>query len=271
VSFQETLRADENLWKGLKVSVIFHIAVVAFFTVRAVFFTPESINYESAVRVDLVALPDKVMPDKLAPPGPAAPSEPKKEAKKEPVKEAKPEPKPAPKAVVKAPKTKDVKDPEAINLSKEKKQKAAMEKLKAMSALEEIQAEAEKENKKIAGVGKPSAPSTQVKGNILSPGTELTGLSKLQHDNYLALLDQQIKRNWSLPSWLAKKPLRAQVRIHLDDKGKVIRREIALSSGNSSYDDQALEAIDRSAPFPPPPEKFVSILEVKGLLIGFPE
>lgn len=267
--------------------MILHVVVVAFFTVRAVFFTPESIRFDSAVRVDMVALPDKAMPDKLAPLGPDKPddnkNEPAKpEPKPEPKAHSKPElktppkqaAKPEPKPVEKAPKTKDVKDPEAINLAKEKKQKAALEKLKAMSALDEIRAEEEKESKKAAAAAaaaKPSGATAKVKGNILSPGTELTGISKLQHDNYLATLDQQIKRNWVLPQWLAKKPLRAQVRIRLNDKGEVIRREIALSSGNSSYDDLALDTIDRSAPFPPPPEKFVQILEVTGLLVGFPE
>jgi colicin import membrane protein len=270
--------SDDNLSLGLKVSVGLHLALFAFFTVRAVFFTPEAIHYESAIRVDMVGLPDKMMPEKLAPP---AASESKAEAKPEPKPEkAEPVKKPSkaePKPVVKVPpkpavKPSKSKDPEAINLTKDKqKQKAALEKLKALSALEEIKNEAAQESKKIAGVGKPAAPGTKIKGNVLSPGTELTGLSKLQHDNYLATLDQQIKRNWFLPQWLAKKPLRAQVRLRLNDKGEILAREIALSSGNSSYDDLALSTIDRSAPFPPPPEKFVSILEVNGLLIGFPE
>ncbi|RYZ82311.1 MAG: cell envelope integrity protein TolA [Proteobacteria bacterium] len=136
---------------------------------------------------------------------------------------------------------------------------------------EDLKNEAEAEKKKLAGVGNAKTAGTKIKGNVLSPGTELTGLNKLQHDNYLGDLDQQIKQNWFLPQWLSKKPLRAQVRLKLDEKGQIISRDIALSSGNSSYDDLALDTIDKSAPFPPPPEKFVSIVGVNGLLIGFPE
>jgi colicin import membrane protein len=257
---------DETLFTGLKVSVGLHVALVAAFSIRAVFFEPEQINYAAAVRVDIVALPDK-MPEQPLPP--------KQEEAVKPLPNPEPAPKNPPKEVtveekpVKAPK----KDMEAISLSKEKnKQKEALEKLKAMAAIEEMRRETEKAPpKKMAGIGDAKMQPGKIKGNILSPGTALTGLSRLQHDNYLSSLDQQIKQNWFLPEWLAKKPLRAQIRLKIDDKGRVLSREIALSSGNSSYDELALETIDKSAPFAPPPEKFVSIVAVNGLLIGFPE
>jgi len=257
--------ADDSISTGLKVSIGLHVAIFAIFTVKAFFFEPEPINYQSAMRVDIVGLPDKVTEQQLPP---------KKEEKKpeqkppEPVKPKEP-PKPVEvKPVAKAPK----KDPEAINLEKDKnKQKEALEKLKAMSALDQIKKDIDSEKKKIAGVGTSKAQPTQVKGNVLSPGTELTGLNKLQHDTYLADLDHQIKQNWLLPEWLAKKPFRAQVRLKIDEKGQILSREIVLSSGNSSYDELALETIDKSAPFAPPPEKFVSIVAVNGLVIGFPE
>ncbi|RYZ88219.1 MAG: TonB C-terminal domain-containing protein, partial [Proteobacteria bacterium] len=137
--------------------------------------------------------------------------------------------------------------------------------------LDKIREDVEEEKKKIAGAGKAKTEGVKIKGNVLSPGTELTGLTRLQHDNYLSSLDQQIKQNWVLPQWLSKKQLRAQVRLKLDEKGQVVSRDIVLSSGNSSYDDLALDTIDKSAPFPPPPEKFVSIVAVNGLVIGFPE
>lgn len=244
----------------------FHIALFAAFSIKAAFFTPQKIDYSAAIRVDMVALPDKVDPNQLPPP---KVEESKPEAKPEPA--PKPEPKPvAVEKPVKAPK----KDLEAVNLNKDKnKQKEALEKLKAMAAIEEMkkEAEKEKENKKMAGMGDNKAQPTKIKGNVLSPGTALTGLNRLQHDSYLASLDQQIKQHWYLPEWLAKKPFRAQVRLKIDEKGRILSREIVLSSGNSSYDDLALETIDKSAPFAPPPEKFVSIVAVNGLLIGFPE
>lgn len=258
---KKTFSTDENLLKGLKVSLGLHVAIFAIFSIKAAFFNPPTIDYSAAIRVDMVALPDKTTPDKVTPDQPPPPKQ----------EEAKAETKPKPVVVeksVKAPK----KDTEAINLSKEKnKQKEALEKLKAMAAIEELKKEAEKESKKMAGVGDGKNSSAKIKGNILSPGTALTGLNRLQHDSYLASLDQQIKQNWYLPEWLAKKPLRTQIRLKIDEKGRILSREIVLSSGNSSYDDLALETIDKSAPFAPPPEKFVSIVAVNGLLIGFPE
>jgi len=242
-----------------------HAAILIAFTVKTVLFAdPEPIDYSAAIRVDMVALPEKMSEQQQLPP--------KHEDAKPEVKPEPPAPKPVVKEVVvekpKAPK----KDVEAINLVKDKsKQKEALEKLKAMSAIEEMKKEAEKEAKKTAGVGNPKAEPAKIKGNILSPGTALTGLNRLQHDSYLSGLDQQIKQNWFLPEWLAKKPFRTQVRLKIDEKGHVLSREVVLSSGNSSYDDLALETIDKSAPFDPPPEKFVSIVAVNGLVIGFPE
>jgi colicin import membrane protein len=257
----------KELSRGLKVSLGLHVLLVAIFTVKGVFFPgSEPINYQSAIRVDMVGLPDKIDAEKPLPPK-------KQESKPEPKSE--PAPKPAktaktkePKAEPKAPK----KDLEAVNLTKEKnKQKEALEKLKTMSALDEIKKEVESDKKKMAGMGKAKPEGTKIKGNVLAAGTELTGLNRLQHDNYLGDLDHQIKQNWVLPQWLSKKPFRAQVRLKIDEKGQILSREIVLSSGNSSYDDLALDTIDRSAPFPAPPEKFVSIVAVNGLLIGFPE
>ncbi len=260
---QNPLTQDDNLSTGLKVSIGLHIALVAVFSIRATFFEPQQINYAAAVRVDIVALPDKITAQQLPPKQEKTSKSEPKTIPKSPPKEM---PAEKPLKVVR-------KDPEEIKLNKEKvKQKEALEKLKTMAAIEEIKKEAEKEqSKKMAGIGDTKPPLSKIKGNVISPGTALTGLSRLQHDSYLASLDQQIKQNWVLPEWLAKKSLRAQARLKIDEKGRVLSREITLSSGNSSYDELALETIDKSAPFAPPPEKFVSLVAVSGLLIGFPE
>lgn len=256
---------DDDLLKGLKVSIGLHIALVAAFTIRAVFFAPVKIDYSAAVRVDIVGLPDKAQEQQLPPKQEEAA---KPEAKPEPAVKTPPKEVKAEKPVKIAPK----KDTEAINLVKEKnKQKEALEKLKALAAIEEMKKEAERESKKAAGVGDTKSNATKIKGNVLAAGTALTGLNKLQHDSYLSSLDQQIKQHWYLPEWLAKKPLRAQVRLKIDEKGRILSREIVLSSGNSSYDELALETIDKSAPFAAPPEKFMTIVAVNGLVIGFPE
>jgi colicin import membrane protein len=168
---------------------------------------------------------------------------------------------------VKAPK-----QDEAVNLEKNKsKQQSAIEKLKAMAALDKIKQDVEAEKKKEIAKGKADDGGPKVKGNVLSPGTALTGLSKLQHDNYAADLDQHIKQHWALPEWLAKRDLKAQARVQIDSRGNILGRKIVKSSGNPSYDEEVLATIDRSAPFPAPPEKFLAIVSVDGILIGFPE
>ena len=123
--------------------------------------------------------------------------------------------------------------------------------------------------KKEADAKKTTA--AKVKGNVLSAGTALSGLSKLQHDTYIADLDSHIKQHWSIPEYLAKKDYKAQVRVRIDENGQIISRQISKSSGNPNYDAEVLATVDKSAPFPRPPEKFIAIVQVDGILIGFPE
>jgi colicin import membrane protein len=80
-----------------------------------------------------------------------------------------------------------------------------------------------------------------------------------------------VKEKWALPEWLAKRELKAQARVRLDENGEVVFREIVRSSGNPTYDEFVLKTIDQAVPFPKPPEKFVAIIKVQGILLGFPE
>lgn len=254
--FEDTFNENKEFKSAIKWSLIAHVAVFAMFTIKAAFFKSEAIDYSAAVRVDIVALPEKIDPNEISAIKP-------QEKAKETVKEtAKPKPEPLPV------KKEKVKDPEVINLNKTKsKQQEALDKLKKMSAVDKIKNEVEREKNEKEALKKIA----QVKGNILSPGTALTGLNKLQHENYVADLDRHIKEHWSLPEWMSKRDFKAQARVRIDEKGQIISREISKSSGNSSYDDIVLDTIDQSAPFPQPPEKFAAIVSVQGILIGFPE
>lgn len=262
---------EEKLSRGLGISFAVHAILIAFFAIKAVFLDSEPIDFTQAIRVDMVGLPDKidkapVTKETKENPKPALPDKDPVADKPEPVKQTAP----AKTAVVKAPKA--IKS-EGINLEKNKsKQQSALEKLKAMAALEKIKEDVAKEKPKPSpGSGKDKSGSPKFKGNVLSPGTALTGLAKLQHDTYAADLDHHIKQNWALPEWLANRDFKAQVKVYFDARGNILGRKIVKSSGNPSYDDEVLATIDRSAPFPPPPDKFVSIVEVDGILIGFPE
>ncbi len=259
---------DDQFKRGIGISFALHALLFSFFTLKAVFFTQESIDFTQAVRVDIVGLPDKIEEKDLKPPAPAATPAPKPalpekpEPPPPPKTEKKPEPKPEP--AKPQPKIDD-----AVNLEKNKaKQQSAMEKLKAMAALEKIKADVANEKKKPT----PDAtPGSQVKGNMVSPGTSLAGLTKLQHETYGADLDRHIKQHWSLPEWLAKRDLKAQARVYIDSRGNILDRKIVKSSGNPSYDEEVLATLDKAAPFPAPPDKFQALVSVDGILIGFPE
>lgn len=252
---------DEKVKLGLVISLAVHAALISFLFLRNVFINFENIDYQSAVRVDIVALPDK-LPEDFQPPPKV------EEAATTPPEKVEP----TPAVQIEEAKLPAKQDPEKINLDKTKqKQLEALAKLKSNQALENLKKKMEQE-KKMAGLSEASkAQPTKIKGNILSAGTELKGLNKLQHDNFVADLDRHIKQNWALPQWLANKNYRAQVLLKIDEKGNILFRQIFKTSGNQNYDDVVLDTIDRSAPFPAPPEKFIAIVGVKGILIGFPE
>lgn len=279
-SLEQEPQNDEQVTRGIGISFALHALVISIFTLKTVFFDPEPIDFSQAVRVDMVGLPDKTEPKDLTVP-PAQENPKPALPEKEPVKE-KPAEKPPEKVAekkIEKPKPEPVKLPPAktkedgINLEKVKSQQQnALEKLKAMAALDKIKEQVAEEKKKApAGTGKAATGSAPIKGNVLSPGTSLTGLTKLQHDNYAADLDRHIKQNWAIPEWLAKRDFKAQAVVYLDSRGNILGRKIVKSSGNPSYDEEVLATIDRSAPFPAPPEKFLAVVSVDGILIGFPE
>ncbi|PIS11053.1 MAG: energy transducer TonB [Bdellovibrio sp. CG10_big_fil_rev_8_21_14_0_10_47_8] len=245
-------RQNQTLNRYVKISLLLHAAVLLIFTVDAVFFTDEPIQFEQSVRVDLVALPDKI--SKEMPPA-AAEKTPEKKA------EEKSSPPPVEKKV-KLPNKKT--DTEAVNLDKTKnKQKLAMEKLKQMQALEEIQKELDKEAQKKAGA------NIKFKGNVISPGTALTGIQRLQADTYLEQVHSHMVANWFLPEYLRKRRLRTDVLVKFDQNGQILSKEVVRSSGNPTFDDFVLTAIQKSSPVPAPPAKFMRISEVEGFLFKF--
>lgn len=263
---------NQDDFKGIGISFALHAVVLSYFILNTVFFPSEQIDFSQAVRVDIVALPDKK---------PALPAKVDEVAKPEPIKEAsKPVTEPV-KPVVKTPPPTN--DPDAINLNKVKNQQQnALEKIKAMNALDKIRDDVKKDEteaqKKQAAEAienarkrAQEAAQAQVKGNVLSAGSSLTGLNKLQHESYASDLDSHIKQHWALPEWLSRKEFKAQARVFIDKNGNILGRKITKSSGNPAYDEEVLATIDKSAPFPPPPEKFRDLVNIDGITIGFPE
>lgn len=263
--------------RGVGVSFALHAILLSFFTLKAVFFTPEQIDFSQAVRVDMVGLPDKEakLPPAVVKENPKPAPVEKAPEKPEPKPEVKAPEKPAPKAEApaKLPPKPTAKD-DGINLEKLKNQQSnALDKLKAMAALEKLKQEAAEEKKAApaAGTGKADSGAAPIRGNMVSPGTALTGLNKLQHDNYAADLNAHVKQQWQISEWLANRGYQAVAQVFIDSRGNILDRKIVKSSGNPSYDEEVLATIDRAAPFPAPPEKFLAIISADGIRLGFPE
>lgn len=253
-----------NFKKGLLISAGAHVVIVILLTIQVVFFKPEMIDISQAVRVDMVDLPDKLsdkqLPEKVQDilkqkePVPVQPEpeaeEPKEEKKVPPPKEL-------------PTKTEKEIDTTAVNIKKvQQKQKSAFDKLKKLSAIEKI-----KEELKNAD-DKKSAP---IKGRVLSAGTKIAGLDKLQSDEYLTQLDAQIKAHWAIPQWMIGKPFKATVWIKLDPAGNVIFKQISKSSGNPTYDEYCLAAVEKASPFPRVPDKFTEVYKSDGVSFAFPD
>jgi colicin import membrane protein len=257
-----------NLRKGLFISFAAHIIVIILMTIRFVFFSPQVIDVSQAVQVDMVALPDKAdqkaLPEKV------------QDILKEKTPPAeKPEPEPEPEVQKAAPeKTKEIPQKkiiepkvDAINLNKAKqKQKNAFNKLKKLSAIDKIKQDLKNDTDK-----KLDSKNSANKGRALSAGTKIAGLDKLQSDEYLSQLDAQIKSHWNLPQWMIGKPFKASVWVKLNPDGTVASKTIARSSGNTTYDEYCLAAIEKAAPFPAVPNKFSEVYKTDGVSFAFPD
>lgn len=242
-----------------------HVVFALLLTVRAVFFSGAPLRIENSIRVDIVGLPDKVraLPETPAEPAAAAPkqeSEAAKSVELEAAKKSLPtKPEEAPTAVVLKPKKVDPKD-------SRKNQEAALKRLDALARLER-QAKADAAAKAIAANGNKTGASSahQIKGNEVSRGNSLTGLTRLDHDRYLDDIEIRIRKMWNPPKFLAKAGLRVRVVLFINSQGIIIEHKIVQSSGNSVFDDSAVAAIENAQPFAPPPESLESLLAQQGV------
>ena len=248
-----------SLAKAIGISVAAHLIVLSFFVLRMVIYPSEPLTLDNAIRVDIVALPDKspqipnmpVVETKIPPPSPPVP-EPLPETP--PVEAAKPEPV-KPVAIAKP-------DNQKINLNKTKK--AQDDALKRLAALEKIE-----HMTKSQSPAKTAPAPRPIKGNEISKGGSLSGVIRLEQQGYLESIHSSVQSRWNLPGFLASANLSARVRLYVDGQGNILKRQITQSSHNDIFDARLLAAIDASTPLPPPPKSLVGILEVDGIELGF--
>lgn len=243
-----------DIKSALVKSAVAHVVLILVLTVRAYIFPTEPLRLESAIRVDIVGLPEKaaVLPLPVEEPKPEAAAPPAPTTKELPpvVKEA---PKKTEPVVLKPTKP----DPK----QQKKDQSAALKRLEAMARLDR-QARNEAASKALNDAKEAQAA---VRGNQLSKGNSLSGLTRLDHAKYLDELEARIKGQWRPPKFLATAKLRVRVVVLIDSSGSIIKKSIVQSSGNGVFDESALAAIDGAQPLSPPPESLQGILANQGV------
>lgn len=244
-------------------SILLHIGVFLFFTIQNVLLKSPAIDVSAAVRVDLVALPDKVIDDKPAQPAQAT----------RPTPTTVPAPTPTPKApTVTTPATRpqaqQKKEEEAINLERrQRRQSDALKRLEQQEAIAKMEKALEEERKAKA----LQAAQQQYKGNVISPGSSLTGTQKFVQDNYMSEVDRVFRANWALPQYLRSRGLVAEINVKFDSQGNVIGTDVVKSSGNPTFDELAMNTVTKSSPVPPPPDQFAQVARVVGFIFRFRE
>ncbi len=134
--------------------------------------------------------------------------------------------------------------------------KSAIERLKALQALEKRLRERKKE--------------VELKGNIVTAGASLPSSGKENVlDEYRSVVSEKIKLRWALPSYLRReRQLSGEIIVFLNPDGSVIRREI-VSSGVQEFDGYMNQALEEALPFPSVPEALRRELRYDGISITF--
>ncbi|HQL00207.1 MAG TPA: TonB family protein [Smithellaceae bacterium] len=74
---------------------------------------------------------------------------------------------------------------------------------------------------------------------------------------YSAFVQARIKNNWSLPDTLRpRKPVLTIIEVRITRDGGIEHIAFEKRSGNAYYDESALRAVQKSAPFPPLPAEY---------------
>jgi valyl-tRNA synthetase len=222
---------DALFKRAVVISVFLHLALYGFsiYLPSIPFLRGKrgELRYTPTVRVDLVALPDKPYREM---------KEMDQEIQKteDAIREIKEK-----RGELTLQKKEGMKLREKIELKKEAK--SAIERLKALQALEKRLRERKKE--------------VERKGNIVTPGASLPSSGKENVlDEYRSVVVEKIKLRWALPSYLRREQqLSGEVIIFLNPEGGIIRKEI-VSSGVQEFDSYMNQALEEALPFPAVPE-----------------
>ncbi len=111
-------------------------------------------------------------------------------------------------------------------------------------------------------------------GNKISEGSALYGSggenSGDELDKYALSITDLVRKNWSLPGFLSNKDLSCQIQVFISKTGSLIKTNIIKSSGNTDYDQRALNAILKVGNFPAPANVIANQISTGQIALGFP-
>lgn len=259
---------EDDLQSALIFSFILHILLFIFLAVRTFYNSSEPIQMDNVMKVDLVAMPDKIaqLPKHFEPAAPKViPERPEKKP---------PEPAPVtptekvhlPTQAKPAPAPPSPQSPQ-INLKNNKRaEEAALKRLEALEKLKDSLAKSTATEAEPAA-DQPVQRDQLIKGNTLSQGTSLKGIAKIDYQHYNETVHAHIQRFWSLPQWMANGNLSVVIRVYIDAAGAITKKTIVKSSGRQDFDEKAVQALDAAVPLPQPPSNLVDALSVDGMQI----
>ena len=227
---------------------------------------------QASVRVDMVAMPTHTLNEMK---NLSSGVEEAKREEKTPVVE-----KPVEKAVVKdEPKEEKVAEkpdsgPTFEEAQAAKKRQDFLSKLKTIGNKKVDSEGTQKADKGVYGNKDSALKDLVLSGNKLNKGTAMYGdgnaAEMTAFQAYASRLPDFIRPHWRLPDFLMNKNLKARVRVWLNMSGEVTRAVVYQSSGDSEFDQRAVEAVKSASPFPALKEEFGKRALNGDILLGFP-
>ena len=168
--FESDSTSERNFKRFIGISIVGHLVLILALNIDSLWISEDELIIKNAIKVDVVGLPEKKK--KRLPPKKVAkkpkPVEKPKDKPPEP-KKKKPEPKPK----------KDLKKAQQSAMAKLKKLAEQEKKRKQQEALEKLKNTPEPEE-----APEPVVEDTPLAGNVITSGTNLKGLDKIQMDRY---------------------------------------------------------------------------------------
>lgn len=261
--------ADEKLPKWLVVSLVLHVGLIVALIVMP-YLPASKIPAYPIYTVDLVG-GEKIGATNLG--TSLAPAPAKKEAPAKPVKEPsvptpevkretkKAEPIKLAEKTVTIPEKVTAKDSAKKETVREKKTDAketaasldSVRERLMQSAVERAKSRTESAQNTSKGEAISSGTGEGEGAAALGKGGRGGGVAKgMEYVIYQNRMLSTIKANWV---WVGQRGnLRVVVRFNIRDSGDIVGLKIVQSSGNASYDDSVIRAVNKSSPLPAPPE-----------------